>query len=100
MPWPHRTSPVSGDAGSPARRIDLVLLKGESEWCQQRDTVQVHQIGKLADLGKLGQAQPGWAKLMPACGARPSSSQRGGVAAITFPASDVRYRLIDISKLA
>jgi len=48
------------------RRKELVtrLLKGRCEWCQQRDPVQVHQVRKLADLGKPGPAQPGWASLM------------------------------------
>ena len=48
------------------RRKELVtrLLNGRCELCQQRDPVQVHQVRKLADLGKPGPAQPRWATLM------------------------------------
>jgi group II intron reverse transcriptase/maturase len=48
------------------RRKELVtrLLTGRCEWCQQRAPVQAHQVRKLADLGKPGPAQPGWASLM------------------------------------
>jgi hypothetical protein len=48
------------------RRKELItrLLTGRCEWCQQRAPVQVHQVRKLADLGKPGPAQPGWASLM------------------------------------
>jgi hypothetical protein len=40
------------------------LRKGECEVCGRAADVSVHQIGKLADLGKPGPGQPEWARLM------------------------------------
>jgi hypothetical protein len=47
-------------------RKELVtrLLKGQCEMCRKRAPVQVHQVRKLASLGKPGPAQPEWASLM------------------------------------
>jgi group II intron reverse transcriptase/maturase len=49
-----------------ARRKELItrLLTGRCEICGQTDNPQVHQVRKLADLDKLGQPQPAWAKHM------------------------------------
>jgi group II intron reverse transcriptase/maturase len=48
------------------RRKELItrLLTGRCEMCGQTDDPQVHQVRKLADLDKLGQPQPPWAKHM------------------------------------
>ena len=49
------------------RRKELIsrLLAGRCEICGHTGAVDVHQVRKLADLGKLGQPhQPGWAELM------------------------------------
>jgi group II intron reverse transcriptase/maturase len=40
------------------------LRTGRCEWCEQRATVEVHQVRKLADLTTPGQPQPAWAQLM------------------------------------
>jgi group II intron reverse transcriptase/maturase len=40
------------------------LLASRCEWCEQRATVEVHQIRKLADLTRPGRPQPPWAHLM------------------------------------
>jgi hypothetical protein len=34
------------------------------ELCDQRTTVEIHQVRRLADLARAGQPQPAWAKLM------------------------------------
>jgi hypothetical protein len=48
------------------RRTELNerLQTGRCEMCQRTGEVQVHHVGKLAHLGKPGQPQPPWAKLM------------------------------------
>ena len=41
------------------------LLKGLCEWCEHRAPVEIHQVGRLADLAaRPGRPQPGWAHLM------------------------------------
>ncbi|MFA1554420.1 HNH endonuclease, partial [Actinomadura chokoriensis] len=37
---------------------------GRCELCDATDEIQVHHVRKLADLGRLGQSQPEWARLM------------------------------------
>ena len=48
------------------RHKELVtrLLADRCEICGHADQVEVHQVRKLADLGKPGQPQPAWAELM------------------------------------
>ena len=40
------------------------LLASRCEWCEQKATVEVHQVRKLADLTRPGRPQPAWAHLM------------------------------------
>jgi group II intron reverse transcriptase/maturase len=40
------------------------LLAGRCEWCEQRATVEIHQVRKLADLTRPGRPQPAWAQIM------------------------------------
>jgi group II intron reverse transcriptase/maturase len=51
--------------GTPPRK-ELIhrLLAGHCELCEQTADLQVHHVGKLADLSKPGQPQAAWAKLM------------------------------------
>jgi group II intron reverse transcriptase/maturase len=48
------------------RRKELItrLLAGWCELCDQRATVEVHQVRRLADLTRPGQPQPAWAQHM------------------------------------
>ncbi|MGH3810731.1 MAG: reverse transcriptase domain-containing protein [Pseudonocardiaceae bacterium] len=48
------------------RRKELVtrLQAGRCELCKQAGTVDVHHVGKLADLQRPGQPQPAWDQLM------------------------------------
>jgi group II intron reverse transcriptase/maturase len=48
------------------RRKELItrLQAGWCELCDQRATVEVHQVRRLADLTRPGQPQPAWAALM------------------------------------
>jgi group II intron reverse transcriptase/maturase len=50
----------------PTVRKELItrLRLGRCELCDQRTSVEVHQIGKLADLVTPGRPQPAWAQLM------------------------------------
>jgi len=48
------------------REIVTRLRAGRCEWCQQRASVEVHQVRKLADLTRSGRPQPEWAQLMAA----------------------------------
>ena len=48
----------------PRKELPLRLLRGECEICQQTGRVVVHQVRKLADLGRSGPSQPAWAGLM------------------------------------
>ena len=48
----------------PRKELPMRLRKGECEVCGRAADVSVHQIGKLADLGKPGPGQPEWARLM------------------------------------
>ena len=48
------------------RRKELTsrLQTGCCEWCEQKTTVEVHQVRKLADLKQPGRPQPAWAQIM------------------------------------
>jgi AI2M/AI1M-like, HNH endonuclease len=48
------------------RRKELItrLQAARCELCKQAGTVDVHHVGKLADLEKPGQPQPAWDQLM------------------------------------
>lgn len=48
------------------RKKELIirLQKRQCELCEQPDTVEIHQIPKLADLATPGRPQPAWAHLM------------------------------------
>jgi group II intron reverse transcriptase/maturase len=48
------------------RRKELIsrLQAGRCELCEQKTTMEVHQVRKLADLTKPGRPQPAWAHLM------------------------------------
>jgi hypothetical protein len=48
----------------PRKELVHRLRKGRCELCQRADTVQVHQIRKLAQLATSGPASPEWMKLM------------------------------------
>ncbi|MFE9492625.1 MULTISPECIES: HNH endonuclease [unclassified Streptomyces] len=50
------------------KRKELVarLLAGRCEACGRVDEVEVHHVGKLADLGKPGKNRPPWTDLMAA----------------------------------
>jgi hypothetical protein len=51
---------------APLRRKELIgrLLAGRCETCENTGEVEVHHIGKIADLDKLGTPRPAWATLM------------------------------------
>ena len=69
IPLTRRTGAVLTDR-APAQitypRKELVkrLCKGRCELCQRTDTVQVHQVRKLADLNHSGPTKPAWIKRM------------------------------------
>ena len=46
------------------KELVIRLLAGRCEMCGNAREVEVHQVGKLADLGKPGQPRPAWADLM------------------------------------
>lgn len=48
----------------PPRELIYRLRKRWCELCEKHATVEVHQVTRLADLGKAGPLQPGWAALM------------------------------------
>jgi hypothetical protein len=58
------TDPAPVPASHPRKELITRLRKRECELCEQGRTVSVHQVAKLADLGKPGPGQPAWAKLM------------------------------------
>jgi hypothetical protein len=62
--WAVMTDPAPVHASHPRKELIARLGKRECELCEQGRTVSVHQIAKLADLGKPGPGQPAWAKLM------------------------------------
>jgi group II intron reverse transcriptase/maturase len=48
----------------PPRELTQRLRKQRCELCEHGATVAVHQVARLADLGKTGPGQPAWAALM------------------------------------
>jgi group II intron reverse transcriptase/maturase len=46
------------------KELIIRLLAGECEMCGHPGKVDVHQVGKLAHLGKPGQPRPAWASVM------------------------------------
>jgi group II intron reverse transcriptase/maturase len=56
----HQLPPVT------SRRKELItrLLTGRCEMCAHTGEVEVHQVGRLAHLGKPGQRRPAWADVM------------------------------------
>jgi group II intron reverse transcriptase/maturase len=48
----------------PHKQLISRLLKGRCEICASTDTIEVHQVRKLADLATAVAAQPAWAKIM------------------------------------
>jgi hypothetical protein len=56
--------PEPPPAHLPPRELIYRLRKRWCELCEKHATVAVHQVSRLADLGKAGPLQPGWASLM------------------------------------
>ena len=56
--------PAPATAAYPRKELIQRLRKRECELCERGTTVAVHQVAKLADLGKPGPGQPAWAALM------------------------------------
>jgi hypothetical protein len=48
----------------PNRQLVTRLLKGRCELCQRTDSITVHHVRALADLGRPGAPQPEWARFM------------------------------------
>jgi hypothetical protein len=48
----------------PHKQLISRLLKGKCEICASTDTIEVHQVRKLADLARAAGTPPGWAKIM------------------------------------
>jgi hypothetical protein len=48
----------------PRKELVSRLLAGRCEICERSDQVETHHVGKLSDLGKSGQSQPEWARIM------------------------------------
>jgi group II intron reverse transcriptase/maturase len=69
IPLKHDNRAVIADpapvpVSHPRKELITRLGKRECELCEQGKTVAVHQVAKLADLGKPGPGQPAWAALM------------------------------------
>jgi len=58
------TDPVPVPVPVPRKELIHRLRAGRCELCGQPGTVAVHQVAKLARLGKPGPGQPAWAALM------------------------------------
>ena len=58
------TDPAPVPVNHPRKELVTRLRRRECELCEQGTTVAVHQVAKLADLGKPGPDQPAWAALM------------------------------------
>jgi group II intron reverse transcriptase/maturase len=56
--------PAPAPAPVPRKELISRLRKRECELCETGTTVAVHQIARLANLGKPGPGQPAWAALM------------------------------------
>ena len=69
------TDPAPVPVHPPRKELIDRLRRRWCELCDHGATVTVHQVARLAQLGKPGPGQPAWAALMARkCGARPSSS--------------------------
>ena len=68
IPLRRKKNAVLNDSTSiPAvRRKEVVtrLLRGRCEMCKNTGEMEVHHVGRLADLALSGRSQPGWAALM------------------------------------
>jgi group II intron reverse transcriptase/maturase len=58
------TDPAPVPARVPRKELIVRLRMRQCELCEHGTTVDVHQVAKLADLGKKGPDQPAWAALM------------------------------------
>src|SRR5262249_48192315 len=58
------SQPAPLDARRRGSELINRLRRGRCEWCEQRSTVYVHQVSKLADLATRERSQPTWAQLM------------------------------------
>jgi group II intron reverse transcriptase/maturase len=58
------TDPAPVPVNHPRKELITRLRRRECELCEQGATVAVHQVARLADLGKPGPGQPAWASLM------------------------------------
>ena len=58
------TDPAPVPARVPRKELIVRLRMRQCELCEHGTTVDVHQVTKLADLGKKGPDQPAWAALM------------------------------------
>jgi hypothetical protein len=58
------TDPAPVPVNHPRKELITRLRRRECELCEQGTTVAVHQVARLADLGKPGPGQPAWASLM------------------------------------
>src|SRR5207253_212639 len=56
--------PAPAPAPVPHKELISRLRKRECELCETGTTVAVHQVARLADLGKPEPGQPAWAALM------------------------------------
>ncbi len=56
--------PAPAPAPVPHKELIIRLRKRECELCETGTTMAVHQVARLADLGKPGPGQPAWAVLM------------------------------------
>jgi group II intron reverse transcriptase/maturase len=56
--------PGSIPVHAPQKELVRRLRKRQCELCEQNGTVAVHQIARLAELGRPGSGQPAWAALM------------------------------------
>jgi hypothetical protein len=58
------TDPAPVPVRAPRKELIARLRTRQCELCEQRTSVDVHQVAKLADLGRKGLDQPAWAVLM------------------------------------
>jgi hypothetical protein len=58
------TDPAPVPFRAPRKELIVRLRMRQCELCEHGTTVIVHQVAKLADLGKKGPDQPAWAALM------------------------------------
>jgi group II intron reverse transcriptase/maturase len=58
------TDPAPVPIHAPRKELIVRLRMRQCELCEHGTTVDVHQVAKLADLGKEGPDQPAWAVLM------------------------------------